>query len=489
MKTRSLMIATTALALTGMAGSAFAEFEASHDSLTNYCCPEWFRDAKFGIWSHWGPQAVPMAGDWYARNMYIQGHRQYEHHLKHFGHPTTNGWKDICVLWKAEKFDPDRLMTLYKAAGAKYFVSMGVHHDAFFLWDTTNSEWNAVQKGPRRDIVAAWQAAAKKQGLPFGVSEHLAASWRFYRPAHGSDKTGPLAGVPYDAADPKWASLYHKMVATDDWYTKDPSVPPIWGAFINELIDKYHPDLLYSDGGLPFGPQVGYRTIAHLYNDSAAFHGGQNQAVYCLKSDEPIGVSDVERGSRKGIQPRPWQSDTSIGDWFYDEHQHFRDTGWVIHTLADVVSKNGNLLINMVQRPDGSLNPEVEQMLGELAAWMPVNGEAIFATRPWETFGEGPRTNTRTGSFYEESGYTAEDVRFTCSKDGRFVYALFLGVPQKDMVIRAFAKKPGHAVAAVTLLGSTEKLVWRQDADGLAIQKPASFPTRFAVAFKLTLAK
>ena len=167
--------------------------------------PDWFRDAKLGIWAHWGPQAVPMFGDWYARQLYMQGHPQYKDHLEHYGHPTKVGYKDIIPLWKAEKWDPDRLMGLYKKAGARYFVSMGVHHDNFDLWNSTHHKWNAVKMGPHRDVVGDWQKAAKKLGLRFGVSEHLGASFTWFQDSHRSDKTGPLAGVPYDGADPKYA--------------------------------------------------------------------------------------------------------------------------------------------------------------------------------------------------------------------------------------------------------------------------------------------
>jgi alpha-L-fucosidase len=185
---------------------AKGSFTPDWESLKRYECPEWFRDAKFGIWAHWGPQCVPMVGDWYAKNMYVPGARrdQYEYHVKTYGHPSKFGYKEIIPMWKAEKFDPDRLMQLYKAAGARYFVSMGVHHDNFDLWNSKHHRGNAVQMGPQRDIVGDWQKAARKYGLRFGVSEHLGASFAWFQTSHGSDKTGPLAGVPSDGANPKW---------------------------------------------------------------------------------------------------------------------------------------------------------------------------------------------------------------------------------------------------------------------------------------------
>ena len=214
-------------------------FRPTMDSLEQYQCPQWFRDAKFGIWAHWGPQAVPMEGDWYARKIYEQGSDDYNYHLAHYGHPSKFGYKDIIPLWKAEKWDPDRLMSLYKKAGAQYFVSMGSHHDNFFLWNSKLNRWNAVNMGPHRDVVGDWQKAAKKYGLYFGVSEHLGASFTWFQDSHGSDKTGPLAGVPYDGANPAFADLYHFPAKPGDtgWYSNDPRWQREWYAEIKELVD------------------------------------------------------------------------------------------------------------------------------------------------------------------------------------------------------------------------------------------------------------
>ena len=276
-------------------------YTGTMESLTNYACPEWFRDAKFGIWAHWGPQAVPEAGDWYARKLYVSDevdrktgvHKgpsaDYTDHLTRYGHPSTNGWKDIIPLWKAEKWDPEKLMALYKQAGAKYFVSMGTHHDNFFLWNSKLHRWNSVQMGPHRDVVGEWQKAAKANGLPFGVSEHLGASFTWFQDAHKSDKTGPLAGVPYDGANSNYWDLYHFPAEKGDngWYSKNPRWQQEWYNEIKELVDNYHPDLLYSDGPVPFGNEVGFSQIANLYNVSAADHAGKTEAIYNCK--EPSG--------------------------------------------------------------------------------------------------------------------------------------------------------------------------------------------------------
>jgi alpha-L-fucosidase len=464
-------------------------FEPTFDSLKQYKCPEWFRDAKLGMWAHWGPQAVPMFGDWYARQMYVQGHPQYKHHLENYGHPTKHGYKDIIPLWKAEKWDPDRLMALYQKAGAKYFVSMGCHHDNFDLWNSTHHKWNAVKMGPQRDVVGDWQKAARKLGLRFGVSEHMGASFTWFQDGHGSDKTGPLAGVPYDGADPKYQDLYHWPAAPDDkgWYSKDPKWQQEWYTRIKDLVDQYKPDLLYTDGGVPFGNEVGRSMIAHLYNADAQRHGGKAEVVYtCKQQSKGMWVEDLERGVMAGIRPEPWQTDTSIGDWYYNKNWKYRGADWVIHMLVDIVSKNGNLLLNVVQRPDGSLDPEPEKILQEMAGWIAINGEAVFETRPWLVHGEGP-VRAKGGHFGEDFAYSAKDIRFT-SKGDNTLYAFAMGWPADGKIaIRSLAKFPEVTgkIAAVSLLGAGE-VKWTHDADGLTVQLPAEKPCDYAVALKIT---
>jgi len=468
-------------------------------SLKQYRVPEWFRDAKFGIWSHWGPQSVPRAGDWYARNMYIQGQPQYQHHLEHYGHPSKAGYKDIIPLWKAERFDPDALMALYKKAGARYFVSMGVHHDNFDLWNSRYHGWNAVKMGPHRDIVGAWQKAAKKYKLPFGVSEHLGASYAWLASSHGHDETGPMAGVPYDGADPAYRELYHPAhneglhSNLDNWYATSPAWHEEWFKRISDLVDTYHPDLLYTDGGLPFG-KVGRTLLANYYNGNMAAHGGRLTAVYNHKNQgagmfiAEAGVQDVERGVMSDINPLPWQTDTSMGDWFYSDGYKYKSTTEVIHMLADIVSKNGNLLLNVVQYPDGSLPPESRKFLDEMAVWMGVNSDAIYGTRPWKVFGEGPTRNAG-GAMNENATYTAQDIRFTSR--GNAVYAITLGVPSEQVVIHSLGKQSTYAdgaIRSVHLLGDKTALTWTQRDDALVVTLPKRLPTAHAAALKIELA-
>jgi alpha-L-fucosidase len=489
------LIAVCAALYTMTASAAPAQFTPNAESLNTYTAPDWFRDAKFGIWSHWGPQSVPRAGDWYARNMYIYGSQQYQHHLKNYGHPSKFGYKDIIPLWKAEKFDPEALMALYKQAGAKYFVSMGVHHDNFDLWNSKHHRWNAVKMGPKRDIVGAWRDAAVRAGLRFGVSEHLGASYSWWATSKGYDQMWPQFGVSYDGADPANADLYHPAPqepyrGSSTWYAKEPAWQKEWYDRVSDLLTQYQPDLLYTDGGIPFG-EVGRTMVAEFYNRNMAAHQGKNEAVYNHKeigSGEFLrkaGVQDVERGVMEGINPQPWQTDTSIGDWFYSEGYKYKTTPEVVYMLSDIVSKNGNLLLNVVQYPDGSLPPECQKFVTEMAAWMKVNGDAIYGTRPWKIFGEGP-TKAASGHFQENTAYTPADIRFT-TKGGN-LYAITLGEPSGEVRIASLGKKSVHesrAVKSVTLLGSKAALKWKQTDDGLVIALPASLPTTIASSFKI----
>jgi alpha-L-fucosidase len=471
-------------------------FKPTNESLKEYKYPEWFRDAKFGIWAHWGPQAVPRQGDWYARNLYVEGSRQNKYHVAHYGTPSKFGYKDIIPLWKAEKWDPEKLMALYKRAGAKYFVSMGSHHDNFFLWKSQIHKWNAFNMGPHKDVVGLWQQAAKKEGLRFGVSEHLAASYTWYQDAHGADTAGQYKGVPYDGADPQYADLYHTKAAQGDrgWLTTNPEWMKEWYADVKELVDTYHPDLLYSDSKLPFD-EVGRSMLANYYNGDIAHNGGKLTAVYnCKQPSEGKWAQDVERGVLDSISPYPWQTDTSIGDWFYQTGQKYRTGTEVIQMLLDIVSKNGNLLINVVQTPEGDLEPDVQNIVEQIAAWMPTNGEGIYSTRPWKIYGEGPSTvknNQKKGQFGGLSDvrpYQGSDIRFTTK--GNNLYAFCLDVPAGDIRVTSLGKSSkvnDKAIKSVKLLGSKQKLQWKQEEDALVITKPADMPAWTVLGLKIEL--
>jgi alpha-L-fucosidase len=473
-------------------------FQGTRESLREYRVPEWFRDAKFGIWAHWGPQSAPEYGDWYARNMYIEGSRQYKYHLQRYGHPTKFGFKDVIPTWRGEKFDPDHLMQLYKRAGAKYFFSMGVHHDNFDLWNSKHTRWNAVNMGPKKDIVGMFRQAALKQGLRFGVSEHLWISYKWFAVSHGSDKSGPYAGVPYDGADPQYADLYHDVKGLPEKYGWNAeNIPDSWKRHwllrIKDLVDQYQPDLLYTDGALPF-EEYGLNLVAHFYNQNARRHGGRVEAVYTSKRREDCEVGtcvlDLERGIVDRIWPNPWQTDTCIGNWHYNKEAKYKSPKTVIDMLVDIVSRNGNLLLNFPLPSSGELDPEELRILSEITTWMAVNSEAIYGTRPWKVFGDGPGTAaSATGARFNEQSrkaLTAEDVRFTTK--GKTLYALLMGWPEKEGVVRPLAttsKLGVGRIRSVQLLGFKGKLKWTQDEAGLKVQMPPARPCDHAFALKI----
>ena len=477
-------------------------FEATFDSLRTYQCPEWFRDVKFGIWSHWGPQSVPMFGDWYARNMYIQGSPQNLYHVRHYGHPSKFGYKDICALWKAENFDLDELMDLYYRAGARYFVAQAMHHDNFFNYDSKIHPFNSVNIGPGKDICALWKAAADKHNMPFGLTEHLGASFSWWTTNKGSDSYGPYKGVPYDGNDPQYAQLYHANQEHVDpakhggpvrpWLTSNKEFQAKWLSVMKELVDKFHPNLLYSDSGLPFeeeggGFQPGLDAVSYLYNDSIQVNGS-NQAVYTQKDRRPeiyqVGVLDIEKSQLPGVQERPWQTDTCIGNWFYDAKQPYKHPDQIIEMLIDIVSKNGTMLLNVLQRPDGTIDDEARYILEELATWFPICGEAIYGTRPWRVFGEGDTRVTIDGFTENKTEWNSSDYRFT-QKDGA-LYAFLMKAPESGVaVLKSLA--PSEKVASVELLGAGP-VEFVQSFGVLTVQLPEQLPTQYTNCLKIQFA-
>jgi alpha-L-fucosidase len=488
-------------------GNSVAIFSSDSVSFKAYHYPEWFRNAKFGIWAHWGPQAVPRQGDWYARKLYESDvvdrklnqstgkpSRQYLYHMEHYGHPSKFGYKDILPLWKAERWQPEKLMALYKRTGARYFVSMATHHDNFFLWNSAIHRWNSVKVGPKKDVVGLWQQAAKKEGLYFGVSEHLGASYTWFQTSHKSDPSGSMKGVPYDGAIPEFQDLYHKPTAADDidWLTKDPENQKNWLASITELIDMYKPDLLYSDGELPFA-EIGRTMLAHFYNQDVLKNNGRLDAVYTCKHLVSQGrwVRDIERGAMDSISVDPWQTDTSIGDWYYRTGQKYMTGTEVIQMLVDIVSKNGNLLLNVVQTPEGDLEQDVLQILEEIASWTAVHGEGIYDTRPWRRYGEGPSMAKQEkgtfGGVRDVRSYRSTDIRFTTRNDT--LYAFCMDKPVADIRILSLGIKSGlceKKVKAIVLLGSKEKLQWRQQDDALIMTLPKTLSGCRVTGFRIS---
>jgi alpha-L-fucosidase len=452
------------------------EFKPTIDSLQSYRCPEWFRDAKFGIYLHWGVYSVVERGEWYARRMYMQGTPEYEHHVQTYGHPSQYGYKEFVPQWRAERFDPDRLVGLFKAAGARYFCPCAVHHDNFDLWNSRHHRWNSVEMGPQQDITGLWREAALRHGLRFGVTTHLARSYSWFNVSKGSDQEGPLAGVPYDGADPQYRDFYHEPHGDTD--RRHPLNPPAswrrtWAARIIDLIDAYQPEHLYFDGALPFQGDDGYRTgmevVAHYYNQSVRKYGSQ-QCVMCLKNIPDHGLYvpgiatlDLERKRAETALPEPWQTDTSIGPWGYNALRPYRPTVEIVYELVDIVSKNGNMLLNVPPKADGTLDEETEQILADIGRWLDVNGEAIYGTRPWAV---------------------AEEDKLRYTHKGEALYAIALGWPGTSLTLRAVGDARVHGVS---LLGSNEPLLWSRDAEGLTIQAPGQKPCAYAYAFKIAL--
>ncbi len=495
-------------------------FAPTWDSLAQYQTPDWFRDAKFGIWAHWGPQCQPGQGDWYARQMYQQGSHDYDYQCVTYGHPSKAGFKDVIHQWKAESWDPDHLIGLYKRAGAKYFMCLANHHDNFDNFASSYQSWNSVALGPKRDLVGGWEKAARAAGLRFAVSVHAAHAWSWYETSQGADTTGPMAGVPYDGhltkadgkgqwwegLDPQelYAQAHAPMGLEWDWNNNghgDLPSPAYIDKFYKrtlELIDKYHPDQVYFDDTvLPLYPisDVGLRIAAHLYNTNMKRHKGRLEAVLNGKvlneQQRKCMVMDLERGVSDRIEPLPWQTDTCIGNWHYDinlYHQHgYKTVDQVVHMLVDIVSKNGNLMLNIPLPGSGMPDPDEQAFLAGLTQWMDVNSEGIYGTRPWQMAVEGPSgsgTATHAQGFNErDQRYTSRDFRFM--QKGDILYAFALAWPADGkLVVRSLAQGAGR-VQDVRLLGFSGKLVWTQTPDGLSVTLPSQKPCDHAYGLRI----
>ncbi|PXA96184.1 alpha-L-fucosidase [Nostoc sp. 3335mG] len=511
---------------------AAGPFEPSWDSLkSQYRPPDWFRDAKFGIWAHWGPQCQPEAGDWYARRMYMQGHWQSDLHRERYGHPADTGFIDIIGAWKAENWNPDDLLDLYVKAGAKYFVAMANHHDNFDNYASRFHGWNSTRLGPMRDIVGIWAEKARARGLKFGVSNHGAHVWHWWQTAYGYDPEGSRAGERYDASKLRkedgagtfWEGLdpqdlyggpvmplpdgFTNAKAAEQWHEAHDGVwdeaPPeanpgfatSWYRRCKDLVDSYRPDLLYFDNhDLPLG-QAGLDMAAHFYNASLAWNAGHMDVVLntkLLPSDRAGAlVEDVERGFRSEIVPHPWQTDTCIGDWHYRrdifENKRYKTAAAVIHRLCDVVSKNGNLLLSVPIKGDGTIDSEERRNVEEIGAWNALYGEAIFGSRPWRVSGEGP-TTLPEGLFGESSvrPFTGEDVRFT-TKDNA-LYAVTLGRKSGALSLSSLATSRSTGagqVQRVEIVGAGDASFTR-DSSGLHIAIPERAGHGFGTVLRIS---
>ncbi|MBA7579431.1 hypothetical protein ES708_21302 [subsurface metagenome] len=449
------------------------------ESLAKYETPEWFRDAKFGIFIHWGVYAVPAhIGEWYPRAMYRPQSREYKHHVETYGDPSVFGYKDFIPMFKAENWNPELWAQLFADAGAKYVVPVAEHHDGFPMYDCSFSRYNAAEMGPERDVVGELLAACRNIGLKAGVSSHRAFNWDFYAPKEG-----------VDSYNPAYQDLYWKPRTTrwpDEEFVND------WYLRTLELAVKYKPDIFWFDFFLdqPEMHDARYRFAADYFNLSTEWN---KKVVLQYKYDiyDPaIGVLDIERGKLSGIQKKPWQTDTSVGfrGWCYLPDTEYKSPRLIVHDLIDIVSKNGNLLLNVGPKPDGTIPQEQQVLLLSIGKWLKVNGEAIYDTRPWISFGEGP-TQTAEGAHQERKNKeaTAADYRFTTKGDTLF--AICMGWPEKDFQIKSLGLNSTNnfniIIRKISMPGVDETLRWEQDSEFLKVSKPSKKPCDHAFVLKI----
>lgn len=510
-------------------------FSPTWESLQSYQTPDWFRDAKFGMWAHWGPQCEPEAGDWYAREMYIEGSHKYKFHLEKYGHPSNFGFKDVIHSWKAEKWDPEELVSLYKNAGARYFMALANHHDNFDLYNSKHQKnWNSLKIGPKKDLIAGWAAAAKKNDLFFGVSVHAAHAWSWFETAQRADQSGKYAGVSYDGkltkADGKgkwWSGLDPQELYAQNHPLSENSLDNgaihkqwHWGNGVNpptkayiekfynrtiDLINSYNPDMVYfDDSQFPMWPvsDAGLRIAAHLYNKSIKETGKLNAVITGKILDEnqrKAMVWDIERGQSNAIEPLPWQTDTCIGDWHYNRSVYtrkgYKTAKTVIHTLIDVVSKNGNLMLNIPVRGDGTIDELERKVVNDIGVWMKANGASIYGTRPWKIFGEGPAqegaAKLTAQGFNEGKGkpFTEADIRFAIKAEALF--ATVMAWPTSGYALITSLKENSsyypEQIHKVELVATGQQLKFERNATGLKVYFPESAPeAAYANALKIT---
>ncbi len=449
------------------------------ESLSQYKVPEWFRDAKFGIFIHWGVYSVPAyVNEWYPRNMYRKGTSQYNYHLETYGSQKEFGYKDFIPMFKAEKWDPEAWASLFKESGARYVVPVAEHHDGFPMYDCSFTEYNAFKMGPKRDIIGELLEACRASGLKAGVSSHRAFNWEFYAQEE-----------EFDTWDTTYSQLYWKR-RTQRWPDKD--FVSDWYLRTNELVSKYRPDVLWFDFYLdqPELHDVRYQLAADYFNLSEEWN---KEVVLQYKYDiyhPSVGVLDIERGKLAGIRRPPWQTDTSVGykGWCYVQDPEYKEPGLLIDDLVDIVSKNGNLLLNIGPKPDGTLPVQDRDILLEIGKWLKLNGESIYETRPWIIFGEGP-SQTASGAHQERKnqGGTSKDYRFTTK--GNTLYAVCLDWPEEDFTIKSLGRdstgKFGIEIIGIELLGHTAPLKWEQSQGSLDIDNPSLRPCEHAFVFKI----
>jgi alpha-L-fucosidase len=459
-------------------------FEPSWSSLTQFQVPDWFRDAKFGIFIHWLASSVPAYGtEWYARTMYLAGTPEFTHHTSTYGPQKDFGFKDFLPHFTGSAFDADEWISLVARSGAQYVVPVAEHHDGFAFYDTQLSRWKAPLIGPGRDVIAELAAAARRANIRFGLSSHRAENWWFFNGGKRFDS---------DVNDPRWADLYGpaqpKSTQPDAEFLDD------WLARTAEVVERYQPEVVYFDWWIEEPAFRDYlRRFAAYYYNQAAQQGDEVLVNYKWGAfDEGSAVHDIERGAVRNIQPRPFQNDTSMSRtaWCHLVDNTFKSLDELVADLVDTVSKNGSLLLNIGPRPDGTIVDEERALLEGIGDWLTVNGEAIFGTRPWLVYGEGP-THFDGGSFADTAKvpWTAQDTRFTCRDDQ--LYALVLRWPDDgNVVIRSLGtdlRLVDADIESVQLLGSTGTVAWRRDTDGLHVTLTEAAPSSVGACLRVRL--
>jgi len=458
-------------------GNGGKRYLADWDSLKKHnAAPDWFRDAKFGIYFHWGVYSVPAFGnEWYPRNMHIKKRREYKHHIDTYGDPSTFGYHDFVPMFKAEKFDADRWAELFKQAGARFAGPVAEHHDGFSMWASRVNPWNAKDMGPKRDLTGELAAAIRKRGMRFLTSFHHARNRKWYP---------RVQGWPTTSDDPKLQLLYGNVPAKQ--------FNQFWLAKLLEVVDNYQPDIMWFDGKMAQIPDK-YRTeyLAHYFNNADKHH--KEVMVTYKGRDLPreIAVEDFEKGRMNRITEYPWLTDDtiSLGSWCYTHDLKIKSTRYVLGVLIDIVSKNGQLLLNISPKADGAIPMNQQKVLLGVGQWLKKNGEAIYGTRPFVVFGEGPTRLKKGGEYAREKlNYKPEDIRFTTK--GNTVYAIQLGWPgpKHETLLKSFSqnqRRQSLKIKSVTMLDSDEKIAWSLRQDGLAVTSPLSPPHDMAVVYKI----